>query len=225
MGSFLCTCWMGRDEMDIIGESFDAWTAWIDGRRSTATLWGVSFLWWERIGKLLMFFAGLTIVLDLVGPDPFERFGRRMSSWTLQKAHAIFAGTFGVLQVVGLVIGALMFFAAYNALWGVIFQAGRKRGDLPDFAYSPLFVLAAVVVWVVLSVIGASADEHFDSFGEHHRQGGWFDAAFYYIFWAPRHPSRGGNSSCHQCSIWDTFVSVHRIGEVPRLASPSKESY
>jgi hypothetical protein len=31
-----------------------------------------------------------------------------------------------------------MFFAAYNALWEVIFQTGRQRGDLPEFAYSAL---------------------------------------------------------------------------------------
>lgn len=102
-----------------------------------------------------MFSSGLAVVLDLVGPDPFERFGRRMSSWTLQKARGVFGIIFFTLQLVGIVIGFLMFYAAYLGLGAIITQAGGVKRDLPDFAYTPEFVLTAVVLWGLLSLIGA----------------------------------------------------------------------
>ena len=46
-------------------------------------MWGWPLLAWGRLGKVLQFLAGLTVVLDLVGPDRLRAFGGRLrgQSW------------------------------------------------------------------------------------------------------------------------------------------------
>jgi hypothetical protein len=55
----------------------EIWRTWLSGESVTdSELWGVSMLWWGRIGKLLQLFAALTIVVEIVGPERLRRFGR-----------------------------------------------------------------------------------------------------------------------------------------------------
>ncbi|MEU7859251.1 hypothetical protein [Nonomuraea sp. NPDC049141] len=63
-----------------MGELWELWTRWLDGQQLTgATLWGQPLYIWGRLGKALQFLAGLTVVLDLIGPEPLRAFGRRMN--------------------------------------------------------------------------------------------------------------------------------------------------
>jgi hypothetical protein len=52
------------------------WSSWWAGR-STQNLYvlGLSMLWWGRIGKYLQFLGGLTVVLDIVGPERLRSIG------------------------------------------------------------------------------------------------------------------------------------------------------
>lgn len=57
----------------------DAWRHWFLGESlDPLYLWGISIFWWGRIGKVLEFAAGLTIVAEIIGPERLRRFGRSM---------------------------------------------------------------------------------------------------------------------------------------------------
>jgi hypothetical protein len=52
------------------------WTAWSSGHPTTTiTFCGLPMLWWGRVGKLLQFVAGLTVVFDLFGPERLRAVG------------------------------------------------------------------------------------------------------------------------------------------------------
>ena len=62
----------------------EAWNLWWSGNQLTDhTLYGVSILWLSRAGKLLTFLAGVTIVLDAIGPERLRAYAVSMSgaSW------------------------------------------------------------------------------------------------------------------------------------------------
>jgi len=61
---------------------FEAWHQWwLIGEVKDLQLYGMSILWWGRIGKIVQFFSALAIVVEIVGPKPFhnvaEAFHRR----------------------------------------------------------------------------------------------------------------------------------------------------
>lgn len=67
-----------------IRQPFELWGRWAEGEQLAATrLWGWPLLSWGRLGKVCQFLAGLTIVLDLIGPGPLRAFGARLRdvSW------------------------------------------------------------------------------------------------------------------------------------------------
>lgn len=54
---------------------------WFSGKQTSgATLWGLSMVWWGRVGKLLQFMAGCAVILDLVGPDRLRAIGARATA-------------------------------------------------------------------------------------------------------------------------------------------------
>ncbi|WP_285607226.1 hypothetical protein [Actinokineospora globicatena] len=54
---------------------------WLSGKQTSgATLWGLSMVWWGRVGKLLQFLAGCVVVLDLVGPERLRAVGARATA-------------------------------------------------------------------------------------------------------------------------------------------------
>lgn len=56
----------------------DVVTTWLAGKPTAGmTLMGHSMLVWGRVGKLLQFVAGLSIVLDLIDPDKVRALGAR----------------------------------------------------------------------------------------------------------------------------------------------------
>ncbi|MGA5758215.1 hypothetical protein [Nonomuraea bangladeshensis] len=56
----------------------DAWSAWADGVDiRNRVLWGLEIYWWARWAKVGAFIAGLTLLLDIVGPERIERYLRQ----------------------------------------------------------------------------------------------------------------------------------------------------
>jgi hypothetical protein len=54
----------------------EAWSLWLSGDLSSnAVLLGISILWWGRLGKLMEFVGGATIIADIIGPEKIRRFG------------------------------------------------------------------------------------------------------------------------------------------------------
>ncbi|WNV90302.1 hypothetical protein [Umezawaea sp. Da 62-37] len=61
-----------------MGQLWDLWHHWLSGKKvDEGHLWGLSILAWGRIGKGLQFLAGLTVILDLIGPERLRLFGRK----------------------------------------------------------------------------------------------------------------------------------------------------
>lgn len=49
---------------------FDAWGNWSAGQSVTdEELWGLSILWWGRVGMGMEFLAALTIIAEIIGPN------------------------------------------------------------------------------------------------------------------------------------------------------------
>jgi hypothetical protein len=57
----------------------DAWVRWAagDSRLRDAELWGLPVLWWGRIGKVAAFLAGMTLIMDIIGPERLRQFSER----------------------------------------------------------------------------------------------------------------------------------------------------
>lgn len=61
----------------------EAWSIWLSGDLpDSALLWGISILWWERIGKLMQITGAATIIADIVGPEKIRKFGTSLQSQT-----------------------------------------------------------------------------------------------------------------------------------------------
>jgi hypothetical protein len=57
-------------------EYLDAWHGWASGQPILShELLGISILWWGRIGEIAVFLGGLTVVLDLIGPERLRAVG------------------------------------------------------------------------------------------------------------------------------------------------------
>lgn len=57
----------------------DAWKAWLENSLSLdVQVWGVSILWWGRLGKLAQFLGALTIIADIIGPARLRSFGKSL---------------------------------------------------------------------------------------------------------------------------------------------------
>lgn len=68
----------------VVGDPLRLWDRWLSGEKvDDARLWGWPMLAWGRTGKLLQFAAGLTVLLDLAGPDRLRDFGTwlRRQTW------------------------------------------------------------------------------------------------------------------------------------------------
>jgi hypothetical protein len=136
-----------------IRQPFELWERWAGGEQLADTrLWGWPLLGWGRLGKVFQFLAGLTIVLDLIGPEPLRAFGARLRdvSWRQLADKAenvviaitalfllsyylllflfIFAGPFmaKVGMSIDLLFGTFGFVVALLSLFGVGFLLARR---------------------------------------------------------------------------------------------------
>src|SRR5262245_14209686 len=127
-----------------MGQLWDVWSVWWSGRSAGGMpLWGMTVLWWGRVGKLMQFSAGLTVILDLVGPDRLRHMGRAFEEKAnvvdrlMDKVSSVHepspdTRTIWVLWG-GLVSGVIAFF------WVV---------DVPRVARKNLLILT-ILAWVV----------------------------------------------------------------------------
>ena len=116
----------------------DAWSQWFAGREvdPQLRLWFMSILWWGRVGKIAAFLGGLTVILDLIGPD-------RLRTW----------GTAGRTKweqpVITAVVAVLTFLIPF------------LLGDLSGTAWlAPVFLIGAGLIghWLATRLVGWLAD-------------------------------------------------------------------
>jgi len=96
--------WIGRISY------FEAWGDWFAGQQVDPQyqLWFLNILWWGRLGKIAAFLGGLTVILDLVGPERLRRWGRESGTWkeSLQRPTSITL-SFGVAVATGAALRSL----------------------------------------------------------------------------------------------------------------------
>jgi hypothetical protein len=134
------------------------WLKWWDGEQLTgAYLWGHPLVMWARLGKMLQFAAGLTVLLDLIGPEPLRTFGQRLSRVPWSKSFSRPA------EVVAIVI-FLASFAIYSSFFAaiilpVVYPFGDEfiRITLPDTWFTTGWAGAILLVFVLAAATGLSA--------------------------------------------------------------------
>ncbi|GGT45943.1 hypothetical protein ACFFV7_38900 [Nonomuraea spiralis] len=94
-----------------------AWGMWFDNIQvNQYTLYGVSVLALGRIGKVVSFFAGMTVILDIIGPDRIRQF-----AGTFKRFDPVRSLT---LRKVGLLLSALGLLVAIVSLVSTMFRFG-----------------------------------------------------------------------------------------------------
>ncbi|WP_214322029.1 hypothetical protein [Nonomuraea sediminis] len=173
-----------------MGELWDLLARWIDGQQLTgAPLWGHPLFVWGRWGKALQFLAGLTVLLDLVGPESLRAFGGRLSgiSWakTHGRGHSVLAVILWILACCVPVFGLIA------ASLAIMERTGQPVPRLPQvssywlLAGMGLFLLTWGAAALVFHVTGRStgSDAVADAFV--HVPDLWAHALIAVFFWVP----------------------------------------
>jgi hypothetical protein len=140
-----------------------AWHTWLNGQE-VSQLWGISPIWWAGAGKILQLWAGLTIVLDLIGPEPFDRAGKRIThigARTLRMVHSIAEVALASLPIPMMFIGFLAAHVGYQVLaWSLLDMLfpGEPDDATPPIFRNPVVLLGAMAAWVVCSFLGCVID-------------------------------------------------------------------
>ncbi|MGW5744538.1 hypothetical protein [Amycolatopsis sp. NPDC003861] len=59
---------------------FQAWSMWRHGIPvGGLNLWTIPILWWGRFGKMAQAAGGLTVILDIIGPERFDKWAKRFT--------------------------------------------------------------------------------------------------------------------------------------------------
>jgi hypothetical protein len=132
-----------------MGQLWDLWSNWWSGQQlSGAQLWGWPLVAWGRLGKVLQFLAGLTIVLDLIGPDPLRAFGRRL--WVVEwgKRFDRSAEIIAAVVVVATLVGYLVLLVLSYSVEGFLPDVDISSTWF-DTGYGALTMgIAFVIVWI-----------------------------------------------------------------------------
>jgi hypothetical protein len=60
-----------------------AWELWYQARLpDDAVLWGLTILWWGRVGKLAQFFGAALIVAEIIGPERLRQYGESLHQFS-----------------------------------------------------------------------------------------------------------------------------------------------
>ena len=119
-----------------------AWSLFFQGYdMRESCLWGIEVLWWGRIGKLLSFFSGLVIVLDIIGPDALNRATERSREGLSSVRNGV-AAIFAVVAT-SVIVGA--------AVWAVVQHPYNPPtdgvlADNPDNASTNPWLLLVLLV-------------------------------------------------------------------------------
>lgn len=98
----------------------EAWRLWFGGQQppSDAVLWFMSVRWWARAGKIAALLGGMTVILDILGPERLRGIAAKIRALKGDRITDKLA-TVGIL--------------AFFLLWaGAYSYAGADYGKIPD---------------------------------------------------------------------------------------------
>ncbi|MEU4328531.1 hypothetical protein [Nonomuraea dietziae] len=121
---------------------FEAWQMWLDGKSNLGNdMFGLPMIWWGRAGKIAAFVSGVTILLDIAGPERLTSFADRL--------HALIQALWSRALVYSSSVGAFVLAFSWIAIWDIAWSI-----DIPVPAGVPglnvLVGLLKVVVVVTL---------------------------------------------------------------------------
>jgi hypothetical protein len=120
----------------------EAWALWGQGKALNGmSLWGIPMIWWGRAGKIAAFLGGLTVVLDVIGPDRIREFGVRVKVARPER-HLM------RIAPVGAILGALS--GLIGALWAIV---GWLNLFEPSGTFEKLLRAGAAVIGVLGVVV------------------------------------------------------------------------
>ncbi|MGP3961679.1 hypothetical protein ACTWPT_37350 [Nonomuraea sp. 3N208] len=112
-----------------MNELFDVIATWFDGRSTTSmVVWGWPMLVWGRVGKVMLYFAALSIVLDLLDPHKLRMRGGELkvrATGALARARLRLSQA-GVARLNTNVREQFMHGHAYDQ-WGITYYALAER--------------------------------------------------------------------------------------------------
>lgn len=129
--------WSGGSYAPVVADIgyFEAWRMWLDGRSTLGNdMFGLPMLWWGRTGKIAAFVSGMTILLDIAGPERLASF----ADWL----HALIQALWSRALVYSFSVGALVLAFGWVAIWDIVWSI--------DIPVPGLNVLKGVVVVVLL---------------------------------------------------------------------------
>ncbi|MDP4501055.1 hypothetical protein [Nonomuraea turcica] len=127
-----------------------AWGMWFDNVQvNQHTIYGISILGLGRVGKVVSFIAGMTVILDIIGPDRIRQFGSRHKRFEPFRSRTYMKIVIAV-SLLGLIICAMIFMAnrdagpseGASAAVGAILLAGMVLFIAPGVARAMTQVLA-----------------------------------------------------------------------------------
>lgn len=81
---------------------FEAWQLWMSGKSTIGNdLFGISMIWWGRGGKIVAFLAGLTVVLDAVGPERIRHWSESRREFELSRSKTWRRAFYATLVFIG----------------------------------------------------------------------------------------------------------------------------
>jgi hypothetical protein len=130
-------------------ELIDAWRMWIAGQPvDTGTLWGWPILYWGRAGKIAAFLGGLTVILDLAGPDRLREAGVHLRRLVWRKR-----GDPPVRRATDWLLGCALFGAAFALTVLFVEPLVDDLTELPQLLQEIVLFVTFFVGVVVLTLL------------------------------------------------------------------------
>lgn len=133
---------------------WEAWSIWLSGQKvDEFQMWNVPLLWWGRIGKLLQFTGGLSVVIDLVGSERLRRLSEAISSWRRYLHLAMTSGS--LANAPKFVVRLSWMIGGVTAILGVAILAIAVREfpalriDLPQPHRAAIGLLSLVITFAL----------------------------------------------------------------------------
>ncbi|MEV1004731.1 hypothetical protein [Nonomuraea sp. NPDC050202] len=139
---------------------FEAWGMWLDGKSTLGNdLFGIPMIWMGRSGKIVAFAGGLTVILDLAGPDRLAAAAVRIKS----AIQTLWGLLFGYLPMGILVLVAVLLNAWVDEPLLARVPDIPVVGAILELAGGALFVACVIAAmmggtWLVLAVVSALAE-------------------------------------------------------------------